>query len=53
MTGEKQACAKCRQPTVTVHTLAIDGGRRTWLLCCLCMAELIGMLDRTDEPAVS
>jgi hypothetical protein len=38
-------CAKCGLPSVTVHLLNLDQGRKTWLICCLCMGELVSMLD--------
>lgn len=50
MTDNTQQCAMCKQPTVTVHLLSLDASRRAWIICCLCIAELIGTLDRTGEP---
>lgn len=46
-----ETCAQCSQPTVTGHTLALDGARRVWRLCCLCMAELIAVLDKAKADA--
>jgi hypothetical protein len=43
-----QTCAKCGNQTVTVHLLGLDNGRRTWLVCCLCTAELVNELDSTQ-----
>jgi len=38
-------CAMCGLPSATIHHLSLDGGRKGWLVCCLCVGELAQKLD--------
>lgn len=42
-------CAKCNQPSVFVHLVSIDNVRRTFLLCCLCVAEMLAPIMASED----